>query len=62
MKHTRAANFVWKAGNGHYFYWFHNHGGTTFGNQPNPAWLAAGHEVDTPAGQAIAWSEPEILQ
>ena len=61
VKHTRAANFVWKAGNGRYLYWFHNHGGTTYGNQRNPAWLAAGHEVDTPAGKAIAWSEPEIL-
>jgi hypothetical protein len=61
VKHTRAANFVWKAGNGRYLYWFHNHGGFTYGNQRNPAWLAAGHEVDTPAGKAIAWSEPEIL-
>jgi hypothetical protein len=61
VKHTRAANFVWKAGNGRYLYWFHNHGGTTYSNQRNPAWLAAGHEVDTPAGKAIAWSEPEIL-
>ena len=61
VKHTRAANFVWKTGNGRYLYWFHNHGGTTYGNQRNPAWLAAGHEVDTPAGKAIAWSEPEIL-
>jgi hypothetical protein len=61
VKHTRAANFVWKAGNGRYLYWFHNHGGTTYSNQRNPAWLAAGHEVDTPAGKAISWSEPEIL-
>jgi len=61
VKHTRAANFVWNAGNGRYLYWFHNHGGFTFANQRNPAWLAAGHEVDTPAGKAIAWSEPEIL-
>jgi hypothetical protein len=61
VKHTRAANFVWKASNGRYLYWFHNHGGTTYSNQRNPAWIAAGHEVDTPAGKAIAWSEPEIL-
>ena len=61
VKHTRAANFVWNAGNGRYLYWYHNHGGFTFGNQRNPAWLAAGHEVDTPAGKMLAWSEPEIL-
>ncbi|MBC7366757.1 MAG: hypothetical protein H7343_08075 [Undibacterium sp.] len=61
VKHTRAANFVWNAGGGRYLYWYHNHGGFTFGNQRNPAWLAAGHEVDTPVGKAIAWSEPEIL-
>lgn len=61
VKHTRAANFVWNAGSGRYLYWFHNHGGNSTNNQRNPAWLAAGHEVDTPAGKAIAWSEPEIL-
>lgn len=61
VKHARAANFVWKMGNGRYLYWFHNHGGSTFANQRNPAWVLAGREVDTPAGKAIAWSEPEVL-
>ena len=61
VKHTRAATFVWKTSNGRYLYWYHNHGGFTYSNQRNPAWLAAGREVDTPAGKAIAWSEPEIL-
>lgn len=61
VKNTRAANFVWNAGDGRYLYWFHNHGGNTVQSQRNPAWLAAGHEVDTPAGKAIAWSEPDIL-
>lgn len=61
VKNTRAANFVWNAGNGRYLYWFHNHGGNTVQSQRNPAWLAAGREVDTPAGKAIAWSEPDIL-
>jgi hypothetical protein len=61
VKHTRAANFVWNAGDGRYLYWFHNHGGNSYSNQRNPGWLAAGHEVDTPAGKVIAWSEPEIL-
>lgn len=27
VKNPRAANFVWKCGNGKYLYWFHNHGG-----------------------------------
>lgn len=61
VKHTRAANFVWPAGDGRFLYWFHNHGGFTYHNQRNPAWIAAGREVDTPAGKVIAWSEPEIL-
>lgn len=61
VKHSRAANFVWDAGNGRYLYWYHNHGGFTYHNQRNPAWIAAGHEVDTPEGKAMAWSEPEVL-
>ncbi|MEZ0355159.1 hypothetical protein [Mycobacterium sp. SA01] len=61
VKNTRAANFVWNAGNGRYLYWFHNHGGNTVRSQRNPAWLAAGHEIDSPTGKVIAWSEPEIL-
>ncbi len=61
VKHTRAAIFVWPVSNGRYLCWFHNHGGTTYHNQRNPAWIMAGREVATPAGREIAWSEPEIL-
>ncbi|MGH7947516.1 MAG: sialidase family protein, partial [Opitutaceae bacterium] len=61
VKHTRAAVFVWRAANGRFLCWYHNHGGTTYHNQRNPAWIAAGREVDTDAGRAISWSEPEIL-
>ena len=61
VKHSRAANFVWDAGEGRYLYWYHNHGGYIFHNQRNPAWVAAGREVDTPEGKAITWSEPEVL-
>mgnify|MGYP006286167251 CR=1 FL=1 len=72
IKNPRAANFVWKASNGKYIYWFHNHGGhfvrdmyeeRCFGNpydDRNPAWLCGGTEIDTPDGKDIAWSFPEI--
>lgn len=75
VKHPRAANFVWNCSNGKFLYWFHNHGGQiiakmaadfrgTTGNpydDRNPAWLMAGHEIDTAAGKMIEWSQPEIL-
>ena len=70
VKHPRAANFIWRCTNGRYLYWFHNHGGQFIqrlakGSGPyedrNPAWLMAGHEVDTPDGRMIAWSQPEIV-
>ncbi len=75
VKHPRAANFVWKAGNGKFLYWFHNHGGPVIGKMAadfsgstgspyddrNPAWLMAGTERDTPQGKVIVWSQPEIL-
>lgn len=75
VKHPRAANFVWKASNGKFLYWFHNHGGPVIGKMAadfsggagspyddrNPAWLMAGTERDTPQGKVIVWSQPEIL-
>jgi hypothetical protein len=71
MKHPRAANFTWKCSNGHYLYWFHNHGGRFIREHPqrrtiayqdrNPVWLCGGIEVDSPAGRVIQWSQPEIL-
>jgi hypothetical protein len=74
VKHPRAANFVWKCAYGQFLYWFHNHGGRFVGDlgangkggrspydDRNPAWLMAGHEVDTPSGKRIEWSQPEIL-
>ncbi len=74
VKHPRAANFVWKCGNGKYLYWFHNHGGRFVGDlgangkdgrspydDRNPAWLMAGREVATTQGLKIEWSQPEIL-
>lgn len=72
IKNPRAANFVWKAGEKRYLYWFHNHGGPLvpqlmkynagypYENR-NPVWLCAGVETDGPDGPVIAWSEPEIV-
>lgn len=61
VKHPRAANFVWKCANGHYLYWFHNHGGKWYEDR-NPAWMLGGVEADGSEGERIIlWSEPEIL-
>jgi hypothetical protein len=56
VKHPRAANFVWKASNGKYLYWFHNHGGEWYEGR-NPAWLCGGVEKDG----FLYWSQPEIV-
>ena len=71
MKHPRAASFVWKCQNGKYLYWFHNHGGRFIREHPerrtlgyedrNPAWLCGGVEADSPAGNNVHWSQPEIV-
>jgi hypothetical protein len=42
IKHPRAANFVWKCGNGRYLYWFHNHGGSFVHKQAGPSPLSPG--------------------
>ena len=60
MKHSRAANFAWRCGNGKYLYWFHNHGGRDYEDR-NPVWLCGGVEADSPEGKVIAWSQPEIV-
>lgn len=60
VKHPRAANFVWRARNGNYLYWFHNHGGKSYDDR-NPVWLLGGKEVDSPNGKIIHWSQPEIV-
>jgi hypothetical protein len=60
IKHPRAANFVWKCGNGKYLYWFHNHGGKSYADR-NPAWLCGGIEVDSPDGKLVRWTQPEIV-
>ncbi len=56
IKHPRAANFVWKASNGKYLLWYHNHGGKYYMDR-NPAWLCGGVERDG----HIYWSQPEIV-
>jgi hypothetical protein len=71
FKHPRAANFAWRCENGHYLYWYHNHGGRFIREHPqsrgnayqdrNPVWLCGGVEVDGPDGKLIHWSQPEIV-
>lgn len=71
IKHPRAANFVWRCANGHYLYWFHNHGGRFIREHPrrrsiayddrNPVWLCGGTEADSPEGRVIRWSQPDIV-
>ncbi|MBI3207967.1 MAG: exo-alpha-sialidase [Candidatus Solibacter usitatus] len=71
MKHPRAANFAWRAENGKFLYWFHNHGGRFIREHPrrrtiayedrNPVWLVGGVEADSPRGKIIRWSQPEIV-
>jgi hypothetical protein len=56
IKHPRAASFVWKASNGNYLLWYHNHGGNSYMSR-NPAWLCGGIERDG----FIHWSQPEIV-
>ena len=66
MKHSRAANFVWKCQpeakhpGDRYLYWFHNHGGHGYEDR-NPAWLCGGVEADGPDGRFIQWTQPEII-
>ena len=60
VKHPRAANFAWRCKNGKFLYWFQNHGGRWYEDR-NPAWIAAGEEIDSPEGRVIAWGQPEIL-
>lgn len=60
MKHPRACNHAWRCGNGHYLYWFHNHGGHDYEDR-NPVWLCAGIEADGPEGPIIRWTQPEIV-
>ncbi len=71
VKHPRAANFAWRCANGHYLYWFHNHGGRFIREHPrrrsiayedrNPVWLCGGIEADAPEGKVIRWSQPDIV-
>ncbi|MFP4502518.1 MAG: sialidase family protein [Candidatus Hydrogenedentota bacterium] len=56
FKHPRACPRIWKVRHGHYLFWFHNHGGTTY-KERNPVWISGGIEHDG----RIHWSEPEIL-
>jgi hypothetical protein len=60
FKNPRAANFIWKCGNGKYLYWFHNNGLRWYTDR-NPVWLACGQETDGPDGKILEWGQPEIV-
>lgn len=56
IKQPRACPRLFRARNGKYLLWFHNHGGRDFLGR-NPAWICGGVEREG----YIHWSEPEIL-
>ncbi len=56
IKNPRANVKVWRASNGRFLLWYHNHSGHDYEGR-NPAWLAAGIEKDG----RILWSQPEIV-
>ncbi|HSW46582.1 MAG TPA: sialidase family protein, partial [Phycisphaerae bacterium] len=56
IKHPRACPRLWKASNGKYLLWFHNHGGKSYPHR-NPAWISGGLEKDG----FVHWSQPEIM-
>ena len=60
MKHSRAANFIWKCKNGKYLYWYHNHGGKSYADR-NPVWLSGAVEYMAEDGMRLKFSQPEIL-
>lgn len=59
MKTPRACPRIWKAQNGNYLFWFHNHSrieNAGFKHR-NPVWISGGVERDG----FVHWSDPEIL-
>lgn len=60
VKNPRAANFIWKLSGNRYLYWFHNHNGRNYADR-NPVWCLAAREVESPEGNILEFSQPEIL-
>ncbi|MBQ7976235.1 MAG: exo-alpha-sialidase [Clostridia bacterium] len=60
IKHSRAANFIWKCENGKYLYWYHNHGGKSYDDR-NPVWISGAVEYEAEDGIRLKFSQPEIL-
>ncbi len=56
IKNPRACPKLWKAANGKYLFWYHNHNGKDFRGR-NPAWIVGGELRDG----KLHWSQPEIL-
>lgn len=56
MKNPVACPMMWRAANGCYLFWYHNHSlKAVYGR--NPVWLAGGREQNG----TIAWSQPEVF-
>jgi hypothetical protein len=56
IRNPRACPKLWRAANGRFLFWFHNHGGRSYRGR-NPAWIVGGIEKKG----RIHWSQPEIL-
>lgn len=56
IKNPRACPKLFRAANGNFLFWFHQHSGKSFQDR-NPAWISGGVLQDG----RIVWSQPEIL-
>ncbi len=56
IKNPRACPRIWRAKNGKFLLWFHNHSGRSYHGR-NPVWISGGVERDG----HLHWSQPEIL-
>ena len=63
MRNPRACPMLWRTKDGHYLFWFHNNGNTSYGatgsySSRNLVWLSGGKVVDG----RMHWSQPELVR
>jgi hypothetical protein len=63
MRNPRACPMLWRTNDGHYLFWFHNNGNTSYGatgpySSRNLVWLSGGKVVDG----RMHWSQPELVR